>query len=127
MSKIAPNPTMYAVGGDVQASGGVYIPRKADDDLLALCRAGTFSFSNFTTSQPNSPSFGSWGHSFASFLLGDVSSTSTVIPVETALTLDRYALFAQDEWRATPQLTVIAGLRHDRQWFDENPLGLPNR
>ena len=42
-------------------------------------------FSNFTTSQPNSPSFGAWGNSFASFLLGDVSSTTAVIPVDTRL------------------------------------------
>jgi hypothetical protein len=85
------------------------------DRFFSGGRAGTFSFSNFTTSQPNSPSFGSWGHSFASFLLGDVSSTNTVIPVETALTLDRYALFAQDEWRATPNLTLSYGLRWDYQ------------
>jgi hypothetical protein len=44
MSKVAPNPNMYAVGGDVQASDGIYIPREADDELLALCRAGTFGF-----------------------------------------------------------------------------------
>lgn len=35
--------------------------------------------------------------------------------------LSELAFYIQDEWRATPQLTVIAGLRHDRQWFDENP------
>ena len=44
MSKVTSNPNMYAVGGDVQASGGIYIPRDADDKLLALCRSGTFSF-----------------------------------------------------------------------------------
>ena len=85
------------------------------DRFFSGGRAGTYNFSNFTTSQPNSPSFGSWGHSFASFLLGDVSSTSTVIPVATALTLDRYALFAQDEWRATPNLTLSYGVRWDYQ------------
>jgi len=36
--------TIYTVGGTVQAGGGVYIPRKADDDLLAHCRAGEFAF-----------------------------------------------------------------------------------
>ena len=85
------------------------------DRFFSGGRAGTFSFSNFTTSQPNSPSFGSWGNSFASFLLGDVSSTSAVIPVDTRLRLARYALFAQDEWRATPALTLSYGVRWDVQ------------
>ena len=34
----------YTVGGTVQAGGGVYIPRNADDELLALCREGTFAY-----------------------------------------------------------------------------------
>ncbi|HSJ08587.1 MAG TPA: TonB-dependent receptor [Longimicrobiales bacterium] len=29
--------------------------------------------------------------------------------------------YIQDEWRATPQLTVTAGLRHDRQNFGDRP------
>jgi|GEM_PF-856161 len=31
------------------------------------------------------------------------------------------SVYIQDEWRATPKLTVTAGLRHDRQAFDDNP------
>ena len=76
---------------------------------------GSFTFSNFTTSQPDAPQFGSWGSAFASFLLGDVNSTSTVIPVRYGLRLRRYALFAQDEWHVTPNLTVSYGLRWDYQ------------
>jgi hypothetical protein len=36
--------SIYTVGGTVQAGGGLYIPRKADEDLLALCRAGIFAY-----------------------------------------------------------------------------------
>ena len=36
--------SIYTVGGTVQAGGGLYIPRKADEDLLTLCRAGTFAY-----------------------------------------------------------------------------------
>ncbi len=38
------NQTIYTVGGTVQAGGGVYITRKADDELLGYCRAGEFAF-----------------------------------------------------------------------------------
>jgi hypothetical protein len=77
--------------------------------------AGTFQFSNFTTSLPNSPQFSSRGNAFASFLLGDVFSTSALIPDPTRLRYKRYALFAQDEWRPTSKLTLSYGLRWDYQ------------
>jgi hypothetical protein len=35
---------LYTVGGTVQAGGGLYIPRKADEELLELCRAGAFAY-----------------------------------------------------------------------------------
>ena len=38
-----------------------------------------------------------------------------MIPVDTSLKLNRYALFAQDEWRVTPNLTLSYGLRWDYQ------------
>ncbi len=38
------NQTIYTVGGTVQAGGGIYIPRKADDELLQYCRASEFAF-----------------------------------------------------------------------------------
>lgn len=39
-----PNPNFYTVGGPVQAGSGVYVPRKADGELLALCREGKFAY-----------------------------------------------------------------------------------
>ncbi|MFN8481201.1 MAG: AAA-like domain-containing protein [Kouleothrix sp.] len=36
--------TIYTVGGTVQAGAGIYIPRQADAELLALCRAGAFGY-----------------------------------------------------------------------------------
>lgn len=38
------DPIIYTVGGTVQAGGGFYIKRKADDDLLKYCRASEFAF-----------------------------------------------------------------------------------
>ncbi len=34
----------YTVGGTVQASGGIYIERKADQELFKLCREGAFAY-----------------------------------------------------------------------------------
>jgi AAA-like domain len=36
--------TFYTVGGTVQAGGGEYLARRADDDLLRLCRENTFAY-----------------------------------------------------------------------------------
>jgi hypothetical protein len=35
---------IYTVGGTVQAGNGLYIPRKADEQLLTFCQAGDFAF-----------------------------------------------------------------------------------
>ena len=72
--------------------------------------AGIFTFTNSMTSQPNSPSFGLWGSSYASFLLGAVSTATADIAPRGALAFIRYGVFAQDEWHATPKLSVSYGL-----------------
>jgi WD40 repeat protein len=36
--------SVYTVGGTVQAGGGLYIGRSADEELLKLCREGTFAY-----------------------------------------------------------------------------------
>ena len=38
------NPELYTVGGTVQAGGGIYIPRPADQELLQLCRDRVFAY-----------------------------------------------------------------------------------
>ncbi len=38
------NPSFYTVGGPVQGGSGSYIERQADQELLALCRQGTFAY-----------------------------------------------------------------------------------
>jgi hypothetical protein len=75
--------------------------------------AGSFSFSNQTTSQPDSPSLPNWGSSFASFLLGDVNSAGTTLQSTTGYRFYSYSLFAQDDWRINSKLTLSYGLRWD--------------
>ena len=36
--------TIFTVGGTIQAGWGLYLARKVDEELLQLCRAGTFAF-----------------------------------------------------------------------------------
>ena len=35
---------IYTLGGTVQAGGGIYLPRSADDRLLSLCRNGDYTY-----------------------------------------------------------------------------------
>ena len=37
-------PTIYTTGGTVQAGNGIYLTRKADDELFELCQNGQFSY-----------------------------------------------------------------------------------
>ena len=39
-----PEKVIFTIGGTVQAGGGIYLPRPADDELLRHCLAGDFSY-----------------------------------------------------------------------------------
>ena len=69
------------------------------------------------------PSTRRWGSSFASFLLGDLSSASISEPYARGERFRSYALFAQDEWRATTQLTLSYGLRWEGNGAPFEPNG----
>jgi len=75
--------------------------------------AGTFNFSNQTTSQPDSSTLATAGSSYASFLIGAAQSASADQGVEWGLRFPRIALFAQDDWHVTKALTLSYGLRWD--------------
>ena len=85
--------------------------------------SGAFTFSNLTTSQPNASSYTSWGSSMASFLLGELSSASVSEPYARGERYRSYALFAQDEWRATTRLTLSYGLRWEGNGAPFEPNG----
>ena len=72
--------------------------------------SGSFTFSNSATATTADSNAGS---AFASFLLGAVTTTSAYIPLETKLRFPKYGIFAQDEWKATNDLTISFGLRWD--------------
>jgi hypothetical protein len=77
--------------------------------------SGTFNFSQRTTSTPNSndPNFGTYGSSFASFLLGQVDASERIYSSELNLRNKAFAMYAQDVFKLNSRLTINAGLRYD--------------
>lgn len=55
------------------------------------------------------------GHPIASLLLGVGSGGSSNYNMDPALSQHAYGAYFQDNWRATPRLTVYAGLRYENQ------------
>ncbi len=85
--------------------------------------SGNFTFSNLTTSNPSASKYTSWGSSMASFLLGELSSATITEQYARGQRFRSYALFAQDEWRATKKLTLSFGLRWEGNGAPFEPNG----
>ena len=94
----------FTFGGDFRA---LEINSHAGSGLLS------FNFSNNTTGAPSKPYAGQVGYGFASFLLGDVQSATESTPLDLYGRRKLMSLFAQDNWKVTPHLTLNLGLRWD--------------
>ncbi|HEX4031420.1 MAG TPA: TonB-dependent receptor [Terracidiphilus sp.] len=97
--------------------------------------SGTFNFIAGTTAAGNDSTVTSGtGSQYASFLIGAVHSASNTPVAGAAWRHMMYAGYMQDDWRATPRLTVNAGLRYDymgnayakQDKFDNVDLTKPN-
>jgi hypothetical protein len=86
--------------------GGEYSLNK-DDQVTDLNNYGVFGFSSSTTART--------GNALSDFLLGQINSTSQDAPVDAIDNSFFYSLFAQDDWRIRPNLTLNLGLRWDVQ------------
>jgi len=80
---------------------------------------GQYSFSNATTALPYlntaTVSGNSIGFPYASFLLGDVSSTSISNFQDAQWRKHNFGFYVQDTWRVNRKLTIDYGLRWDYQ------------
>lgn len=97
--------------------------------------SGVFNFIAGTTAAGNNTSVTSGtGSTYASYLIGAVNSASSTPVAGSAWRHMMYAGYMQDDWRATPRLTINVGLRYDymanayakQDMFDNVDLSQPN-
>jgi hypothetical protein len=78
---------------------------------------GLFLFNPGTTALNGGPAlgpFGTFGNSFASFLLGVTDQTSrTYMPITPTNRQTQFFSFFQDTYQVTPKITLDLGLRHE--------------
>lgn len=79
--------------------------------------SGSFFFSNFETSLPDSPNVGNLGNGFASFLLGQADSAQRLAAVVSRTFSTPYmAYFVDDKIQVSPKLVITPGLRYEVAW-----------
>ena len=85
-----------------------------DNECLVAC-GGVFNFSQRNTSVPNvnDPNFGSYGSSFASFLLGQADAASRQSNNALAMRSYSWSPYIEDDIKVNDRLTVNLGLRWD--------------
>jgi outer membrane receptor protein involved in Fe transport len=83
--------------------------------------SGSFAFAAGLTSNPQSPA--GTGASYATFLLGAVSSASITTHLGESQRGKTYSAFVQDDWKVSRRLTLNLGLRWD---YQTQPIELNN-
>ena len=105
---------MSWVKGRHQVEFGVEYRRRTIDAKDATLAAGSLNFDNLSTSQPDDPNFQNWGNSFASMMVGQVSSGLRAVPAPEQHFHDSFfAIYAQDAIKVNNRLTVNLGLRYE--------------
>jgi hypothetical protein len=102
-------------GKHIMKFGGEFDDDEVNGNFAAYSD-GSFSFNGDSTLDPlGKLGTGSDGVGYADFLLGDVSSWSIALTPESAGRLKSYQMFAQDDYKIKPNLTVNLGLRFEVQ------------
>jgi opacity protein-like surface antigen len=85
--------------------------------------AGRLDFTGlFSVANSNLEVSASRPNSIADFLLGDARNQSLNLPIPARIRSAPWAVYFQDDWKFSPQLTVNLGLRYElhQPWSDEN-------
>src|SRR5438874_9687611 len=89
----------------------------ADERERTYGSLATFGFSNVQTAGFNAAGtlLATTGNAYASFLLGELNTTNVIqdSQPETDGRFSTYALWAQDDFKLRPNLTLNLGLRYD--------------
>jgi len=97
------------IGGSAQWTEGY-------NNQTGSSASGNYTFGAGTTAAGNDATvLSGTGSTIASFMLGQVASATQLVQEGTAFRRMMYAGYVQDDWHATPRLTINAGLRYDLQ------------
>lgn len=84
------------------------------DDVESGQSTGAFTFTPAITQGPNpNVATSTGGNSIASLLLGIGSGTMQINSKNAATTARYFDIYGEDDWKATPRLTLNLGLRYD--------------
>ncbi|MFN0112410.1 MAG: TonB-dependent receptor domain-containing protein [Blastocatellia bacterium] len=104
--------------GKHSAKFGGELRRVRYNQLGGVVTRGRFNFDGRFTQQPLLPTAQRGGNAFADFLLGHFNNAEAQIGAPIANFRSNYfALYAQDNWKITPKLTLNYGLR----WENDQP------
>jgi hypothetical protein len=112
------------ISGNHTMKFGVDIRTLQGNNLQRSSPSGNFSFAAGLTGNPAAQA--GTGSSYATFLLGEVSSASGTTHLGESQRGKSYSLFFQDDWKVSRRLTVNAGMRWDYQTPVEANDGITN-
>ena len=111
----------WVIGEHSMKFGGE-IRRVLYDQLGGVVTRGRFNFDGRYTQNPLLPAAQRGGAAFADFLLGHFNNSEGQVGAPVAdFRSNYYALYIQDNWKLTPNLTIDYGLRweYDQPFYDK--------